>query len=118
MEHRLTWGAATPCVPGSPTACLIDNSLAANYNNTGHSAYRFLVTLTHSNGNYNAAAAPLVVGTSGVNSFCSIALLASRPVAAEEPSRGGAAVEPLLPYYLCQRRRCIREFKLDPRVLY
>ncbi|MBV9183004.1 MAG: prepilin-type N-terminal cleavage/methylation domain-containing protein [Acidobacteria bacterium] len=65
-------GAATPCVPGSATACLIDNSLATNYNNTGHSGYSFQVTLTANNGNYDASAAPLVVGTSGVNSFCSI----------------------------------------------
>ena len=65
-------GSATPCIPGSANACLIDNSLATNYNGNGKNGYTFTMTLTNNNGNYTATATPLVVNTSGVNSFCAI----------------------------------------------
>jgi len=65
-------GSAVPCVPDSGNACLIDNSLATNYNGNGKNGYNFMLTLTNSNGNYAATAYPISVGTGGNNSFCSI----------------------------------------------
>ena len=65
-------GSATPCTPGSANACLIDNSFATNYGGNGKNGYAYTVTLTNSNGNYTVTAYPLVLGTTGQNSFCSI----------------------------------------------
>jgi type IV pilus assembly protein PilA len=65
-------GSAAPCTPGSANACLIDNSLATNYGGNGKNGYTFTMTLTNSNGNYTATASPVAVGSTGVNSFCSI----------------------------------------------
>jgi type IV pilus assembly protein PilA len=65
-------GSAAPCTPGSANACLIDNSLATNYGGKGKNGYTFTMTLTNSNGNYTATASPVAVGSTGVNSFCSI----------------------------------------------
>jgi len=68
-------GAAAACVtPTSATACLIDNSLATTGNTTGKSGYKF--NAVGQGGppatGYVATATPLAVGSSGVNSFCSI----------------------------------------------
>ena len=64
-------GAASPCLPSSATACLIDNSFATNYNGQGKSGYSFAITLINNNSYFTATAAPLVPNASGVNSFCS-----------------------------------------------
>jgi type IV pilus assembly protein PilA len=67
-------GGANPCVPTSASACLIDNTLATNGPTTGKSGYKF--TAAGQGGGpytgYVATATPITVGSSGVNSFCSI----------------------------------------------
>jgi type IV pilus assembly protein PilA len=72
-------GSAVPCVPAAATACLIDSTLAANGNpaNSGKSGYSFAATGIAAsgatvNGQYLVTATPLAVGSSGVNSFCSV----------------------------------------------
>ena len=65
-------GSATPCTPGSANACLIDNSLATNYSGNGKNGYSFSVSLSNNNGNYIATSYPIVIGTTGQNSFCSV----------------------------------------------
>jgi hypothetical protein len=52
-------------------ACLIDNSLATNYAGLGKSGYNFDVAVINA-GQYAATATPITVGSTGVNSFCSI----------------------------------------------
>jgi len=64
-------GGVVPCTPTSTTACLIDNSLATNYGGKGKSGYMFGV-LAATAGQYVATAYPIGVGSTGVNSFCSI----------------------------------------------
>src|SRR5262249_7898331 len=68
-------GAAAVCVtPNSTNACLIDNTLATTGNTTGKSGYKF--DAVGQGGapatGYVATATPIAVGSSGVNSFCSI----------------------------------------------
>ena len=66
-------GGASPCTPnanGVP-ACLIDNSLATNYVGKGKSGYNFAIAVINQ-GQYVATATPIAVGSTGVNSFCSI----------------------------------------------
>ena len=65
-------GGAVPCAPSPATACLIDNSLASNYNGKGKNGYNFTITLGNNNAQYTATAYPISVGSSGSNSFCSI----------------------------------------------
>jgi prepilin-type N-terminal cleavage/methylation domain-containing protein len=65
-------GGAVPCTPAAATACLIDNSLASDYNGVGKSGYHFKTLAGASNSQYTAAAYPITVNTTGVNSFCSI----------------------------------------------
>lgn len=65
-------GGAVPCTPSSATACLIDNSLASNYNGKGKNGYNYTVSLGNSNAQYDATAFPISVGASGNNSFCSV----------------------------------------------
>jgi type IV pilus assembly protein PilA len=70
-------GGVTPCVPGSNSACLIDDTLAVSGSTTGKSGYSFNVTgyvagsTNPVNATYLVAATPLAAGSSGVNSFCS-----------------------------------------------
>ena len=70
-------GGAAPCAPASGSACLIDNTLASTGNTTGKSGYKFDAVGQQTGGagpytGYLASATPLAVGSSGVNSFCSI----------------------------------------------
>jgi type IV pilus assembly protein PilA len=68
-------GTSTACAtgPSSVNACLIDETLAASGPTTGKSGYKFDVA---GNGTpvtgYVATGAPITVGSSGVNSFCSV----------------------------------------------
>jgi type IV pilus assembly protein PilA len=64
-------GGAAPCTPAVANACLIDNSLATNYAAKGKSGYNFAVAVITA-GQYVATATPITVGSTGVNSFCSI----------------------------------------------
>jgi type IV pilus assembly protein PilA len=66
-------GAAVPCVPGSANACLIDNTLATDNGGAGKSGYHFK-SIASGTGNalYTAAGYPINVGSTGVNSFCSV----------------------------------------------
>ena len=64
-------GGAAPCTPASNGACLIDNSLAGNYGGKGKSGYNFALAIINA-GQYVATATPITVGSTGVNSFCSI----------------------------------------------
>ncbi|HET9409478.1 MAG TPA: prepilin-type N-terminal cleavage/methylation domain-containing protein [Candidatus Sulfotelmatobacter sp.] len=64
-------GGAIPCTPTSTTACLIDNSLATNYNAKGKSGYNFAIANPNP-GQYVASATPITVGSTGQNSFCSV----------------------------------------------
>lgn len=70
-------GGATPCTPGSSTACIIDNFLAsATPGGTGKSGYYFLATGSMTGGaTYNDAyvigAAPISVDYSGNIDYCS-----------------------------------------------
>ena len=65
-------GGAIPCTPSSTTSCLVDNSLATNYGGSGKNGYNFTNTLTSSNTQYDVTAYPIAVGSTGINSFCSI----------------------------------------------
>ena len=62
---------AVPCTPATNGACLIDQSLATNYNAKGKSGYNFAIAVI-SAGQYVASATPITVGSTGVNSFCSV----------------------------------------------
>jgi type IV pilus assembly protein PilA len=64
-------GGPAPCVPAIAGACLIDNSLATNYGGKGKSGYNFAIAIINQ-GQYVATATPIAVGSTGVNSFCSI----------------------------------------------
>ena len=64
-------GGNVPCTPATNTACLIDQSLATNYNAKGKSGYNFAVAVINA-GQYVASATPITVGSTGVNSFCSV----------------------------------------------
>jgi type IV pilus assembly protein PilA len=64
-------GGAAPCVPVVTAACLIDQSLATNYGGKGKSGYNFAIAIPNA-GQYVATAAPITVGSTGVNSFCAI----------------------------------------------
>jgi prepilin-type N-terminal cleavage/methylation domain-containing protein len=68
-------GGGAPCAPAVATACLIDNTLAANGNpaGSGKSGYSFVaagIAANGINGTYLATATPLALGSSGVNAFC------------------------------------------------
>ncbi|HYU45750.1 MAG TPA: pili assembly chaperone, partial [Terriglobales bacterium] len=67
-------GAAIPCAPAVGTACLIDNTLATTGGTTGKSGYLFDAVGQGSGPftGYIATGTPITVGSSGVNSFCSI----------------------------------------------
>lgn len=64
-------GGPAPCTPAIATACLIDDSLANNYAGKGKSGYNFAIAVINA-GQYAATAAPITVGSTGVNSFCSV----------------------------------------------
>jgi type IV pilus assembly protein PilA len=64
-------GGAAPCTPAIANACLIDNSLSTNYLGKGKSGYNFAIAVINA-GQYVASAAPITVGSTGVNSFCAI----------------------------------------------
>jgi type IV pilus assembly protein PilA len=64
-------GGAAPCTPALANACLIDNSLAINYVANGKSGYNFAIAII-TPGQYVATATPITVGSTGVNSFCSV----------------------------------------------
>jgi type IV pilus assembly protein PilA len=66
---------ASPCVPGTGSACLIDDTLATSGSISGKSGYLFNALPNVSAGintGYAATATPIAIGSSGVNSFCSI----------------------------------------------
>ena len=63
-------GGATPCVPSSASACLIDDSLATASAAPGKGAYVY--TATGSLGTFLVTAVP-VSNTSGARSFCEVA---------------------------------------------
>jgi type IV pilus assembly protein PilA len=65
-------GGVGPCTPSSATACLIDDTLATNNAGAGKSGYNFAVDGATIPGGYTASASPITIGSSGVNSFCSI----------------------------------------------
>jgi type IV pilus assembly protein PilA len=67
-----TLGGAGACTPTSTTACLIDDSLATDNGGAGKSGYHFAADGTTILGGYTAEAHPIQIGSSGVNSFCSI----------------------------------------------
>jgi len=67
-----TLGGVGPCSPSSTTACLIDDSLATDNGGAGKSGYHFAADGTTILGGYTAEAHPIQIGSSGVNSFCSI----------------------------------------------
>ena len=64
-------GGVVPCTPATNTACLIDDSLAQNYAGKGKSGYNFAIAVINA-GQYAATATPITVGSTGVNSFCSL----------------------------------------------
>jgi type IV pilus assembly protein PilA len=64
-------GGAAPCTPALANACMIDNSLATNYAGKGKSGYNFAIAIINA-GRYVATATPITVGSTGVNSFCSL----------------------------------------------
>jgi len=70
-------GGAAPCTPSSTTACIIDSALAgAAPGGTGKNGYYFLATGIVTGGATNntafvAAAAPIVVRSTGTRDFCS-----------------------------------------------
>jgi prepilin-type N-terminal cleavage/methylation domain-containing protein len=69
-------GGASPCVPSSTTACLLDNVLAtATPGSAGKSGYVFLATGLLPAGTTNrafvTAAAPVQFNQTGVRNFCS-----------------------------------------------
>ena len=71
-------GGATPCIPASTSACLIDNVLALDGNpaNSGKSGYNIAAAGTAGAGGLNttyiAGAAPLNWNQSGIRRFCSV----------------------------------------------
>jgi prepilin-type N-terminal cleavage/methylation domain-containing protein len=72
----LNLGGASPCTPGSATACLIDSVLSQNGipANTGKSGYLFTTgTGTVSSGlnvGYTALAVPMQINVTGLRAFC------------------------------------------------
>jgi prepilin-type N-terminal cleavage/methylation domain-containing protein len=64
-------GGTVPCTPTSATACLIDNDLATNNGGNGKSGYNAAMANPNP-GTYVAAESPITIGSTGVNSFCSI----------------------------------------------
>ena len=60
--------------PTSAAACLIDNTLAASGGTTGKSGYKFdaLGQGSAPYGSYVSTGTPIAIGSSGVNSFCSV----------------------------------------------
>jgi type IV pilus assembly protein PilA len=63
-------GGATPCVPSSTSACLIDDSLATASSAPGKGGYVY--TATGSLGTFLVTAVP-VSNTGGIRSFCEVA---------------------------------------------
>lgn len=63
-------GGASPCVPSTAGACLIDDNLATATSAPGKSGY--IYTGNGSASTYFAAAKPNVQNVSGVRSFCSV----------------------------------------------
>jgi type IV pilus assembly protein PilA len=80
-------GGAAPCAPSSAAACLIDESLATNYLTKGKSGYNFALAIFSTGGQYVGSATPISVGSTGVNSFCSI-----EDAVVRKDSAGGANV--------------------------
>ena len=64
-------GGVAPCTPAIANACLIDNSLSTNYLTKGKSGYNFAIAVINA-GQYVATSTPIAIGSTGVNSFCSI----------------------------------------------
>jgi prepilin-type N-terminal cleavage/methylation domain-containing protein len=64
-------GGAAPCTPLAASACLIDNTLATDNGGAGKSGYH-IDALAPAPGQYVASANPIAIGSTGVNSFCSI----------------------------------------------
>jgi type IV pilus assembly protein PilA len=65
-------GGPAPCGPPAVgAACLIDNSLATNYAGKGKSGYNFAIAVINA-GQYVATSTPINIGSTGVNSFCSV----------------------------------------------
>jgi type IV pilus assembly protein PilA len=64
-------GGAQPCTPTSTTACLIDETLATDNGGAGKSGYHAGVVAPVA-GQYTATENPIAIGSTGVNSFCSI----------------------------------------------
>jgi type IV pilus assembly protein PilA len=90
--------ASTPCAPTSASACLIDGSLASNYSGKGKNGYTFALALSTNNAGYAATATPNVVGTSGVNSFCSLedTVVRKDSTGAKDSTASGCAGMPAL----------------------
>lgn len=63
-------GGASPCVPSTASACLIDDNLATATASPGKSGY--IYTGNGSASTYFASAKPNVQDVSGVRSFCSV----------------------------------------------
>ena len=64
-------GGTIPCTPTSATACLIDNGLATDNGGAGKSGYHTAMPIATA-GTYVAVENPINIGSTGVNSFCSI----------------------------------------------
>jgi prepilin-type N-terminal cleavage/methylation domain-containing protein len=64
-------GGAAPCTPSNTTACLIDQTLATDNGGAGKSGYH-VDAIAANPGQYVASANPIAIGSTGVNSFCSI----------------------------------------------
>ncbi|MFZ0864671.1 MAG: prepilin-type N-terminal cleavage/methylation domain-containing protein [Candidatus Sulfotelmatobacter sp.] len=62
-------GGTSPCIPGSATGCLIENSLASGYK----SGYNFTAVGAGGppNSQYYAAGVPVTPNQTGIRSFCS-----------------------------------------------
>jgi type IV pilus assembly protein PilA len=88
-------GGASPCVPSSTTACIIDSVLAGGIK----SGYNFAAIGTGGPPavSYYATAVPISVNQTGIRSFCSFedAVIRVQPTGAAIPSE--AACQALLP---------------------
>ena len=62
-------GGAAPCTPLVTAACLIDDSLATNYNAKGKSGYNFAIATINA-GQYAATATPITVGSTERHRSC------------------------------------------------
>jgi type IV pilus assembly protein PilA len=84
---------ASPCVPASTSACLIDDNLATNGAGNGKSGYNFTGAATAAGGGggllaqYYISGKPIVFQQTGVRAFCSV----EDAVVRQDPTGGGAA---------------------------